>query len=242
MRAFKNNISIILITFLIPIISYSQKHQQVKPDGHIIEKQFNVNTYHGLNMAAMGKVYLTDGKVGEIKIKGDENIIELLNLKVINQVLNIDFKSPVSFNGEFELKIYVPINTLKSIDLSSVSSIEGEKTIKTDDFKLNISGVCNIDLTLDVQKLKINMDGVSHGKLSGKAQEMTIEKSGVGLLNAIDLTTQKASLIVDGIEGVKITVEKELDVQISGLSYVKYKGNPKIIRKKVDQLAKLKKI
>ena len=104
MRAFKNNISIILITFLIPIISYSQKHQQVKPDGHIIEKQFNVNTYHGLNMAAMGKVYLTDGKVGEIKIKGDENIIELLNLKVINQVLNIDFKSPVSFNGEFELK------------------------------------------------------------------------------------------------------------------------------------------
>ena len=74
MRAFKNNISIILITFLIPIISYSQKHQQVKPDGHIIEKQFNVNTYHGLNMGGMGKVYLTDGKVGEIKIKGDENM------------------------------------------------------------------------------------------------------------------------------------------------------------------------
>lgn len=242
MRSFKNNISIILITFLITIMSYSQKHEQIKPSGIKTEKQFSVGQYNALNMSAMGKVYLTDGKVGEIKIKGDENIIELLNLKVINQVLTIDFKSPVSFNGEFELKIYVPINTLKSIELSSVSSIEGQKTIKTDDFILNVSGVSNIDLTLDVQKFKINMDGVSHGKLSGKAQEITIEKSGVGLLNAIDLTTQKASLIVDGIEGVKITVEKELNVQISGLSFVKYKGNPKILRKEVDQLAKLKKI
>jgi hypothetical protein len=62
----------------------------------------------------------------------------------------------------------------------------------------------------------------------GESQYLNGKLSGASQINAFDLTVEASELSLSGASIAKVWVTKSLNVDASGASSVRYKGNPEI--------------
>jgi len=72
--------------------------------------------------------------------------------------------------------------------------------------------------------LNIELSGASKAQLSGMAIDAKIECNGASDLNAYGLSIDKANLDASGASSIYFTVMKEMRVEASGASSIRYKG------------------
>ncbi len=211
---------------------YAQKIEQIWADGNKIEKTITTEDYEALELIAVGNVIFTQGNVGEITLKGDQNIVELIKIKTKNNKLIIDYVKKVTINGEYDLEILVPIKSLKYVAVSGVGNVSTDHEIKTENLIISLDGVGKINLKISATNISTNLSTVGNIKLDGKAQIININSSGVGAFDGLDLEVEEAKITVSGIGSVSINCSKKLEVSLSGIGSIKYKGNPEL--KKLD--------
>jgi len=74
----------------------------------------------------------------------------------------------------------------------------------------------------------IHLSGDSDLKIGGEADEIKIDISGVAALNALDLEAIRGNVEASGASSAEIFVTEELQVDASGISSIRYKGNPRL--------------
>jgi hypothetical protein len=75
----------------------------------------------------------------------------------------------------------------------------------------------------------VKLIGVGTYELSGDFQnELSISQIGVGNVNAYDLEVGNCSIISTGVGNCQVNVQDALNVTVSGIGTVYYKGNPSI--------------
>ena len=74
-------------------------------------------------------------------------------------------------------------------------------------------------------KLTADLSGASEMTVSGTAKELSMEGSGASSFHGFDLSTQNSDVDVSGASTAHVQTEKEIKVEASGASSVRYKGN-----------------
>ena len=64
--------------------------------------------------------------------------------------------------------------------------------------------------------------------LRGEAKRLDIISTGVGNVNAFDMTSKSCTILSEGFGGVEVTVTEDLWASVSGFCKVFYKGYPSI--------------
>ena len=93
----------------------------------------------------MQLVLLQDATITSISITGDENIVKDIKVTIEKGVLSVTSKKP--FNDK-EIKIYVPVNMLTSIDLGRGSSVANEGIVKLDGLKITVHVGSKVNLNV----------------------------------------------------------------------------------------------
>lgn len=142
-------------------------------------------------------------KIGEpnVEIYTSDNIIDLLDIKVINNKLVIKFRDNTSVSYD-KLKINISSVTLNEIIHSGSGNISLNNTLNTDNLFISMAGSGNINIdNLSCNHLKQSISG--SGEISIKSlmcEDLNVSIAGSGdiMLNKIKTNLVNASIVGSG--------------------------------------------
>lgn len=195
-------------------------------------RTFNVPTFTVINANIVGDVIYTHSANAAVEAKGDEKMIENLQVTVENGVLNLRrdkklFERRKSRRGK--LTVYVSSPVLKEVRSNGVGDILLNDKIETEHFIIQSKGVGDVDIKdINCNEITIQSTGVGDVKVKGTTGFLTLVSSGVGDTNAKYLIAENAEVTSKGVGDVTCHVTGSLDLKKTGVGDVRYFGEPTI--------------
>ena len=209
---------ICLLSLFVTLFSCSSIAQ--KGSGNVIKKNVDVSNFDGIKIGGAYEVYLRQGDKEEVTIVADDNIMENIIVYVKDGELRIkheqDIKNPT------ELKAYITVKYLKSIDISGACELEGKNTIVSKELTINASGASDLELAVRCTGLILETSGASELEISGDTKSLGIEASGASTIEAEDLTSEMAMVKGSGASTIKVFASGTLGAKASGASTIHY--------------------
>ncbi|WP_342677600.1 head GIN domain-containing protein [Methanofollis sp. UBA420] len=193
--------------------------------GNVVSETRTVEPFHGVDLAAFGTVYLTQGTPASVRIEAEDNILPLLRTRVTDGVLTIDHNGQC-FRNTQPVVFRVTTDGVRRVSVSGSGTVIGENEIRSENLETGVSGSGAIDLQVNVTDLASNIAGSGSTTLQGTATNHTAVVSGSGKVTAFDLETRRSKVTIDGSGTAEVLATEALDVVISGSGTVIYQGNP----------------
>jgi len=197
--------------------------------GTLLTEVRSLAPFHSVDLYTVGKVNVTYGNVQEVSVTANDNILEFVQTTVSNGKLIIDLEPGNRFS-DLNLTLDLTMTDLEELSNSSAGLITGKNKFIVDSVSLDLSGAGEISLELEADQLNSSLSGAGNIVLSGTVSSHRVEHSGVGNLLAFDLITATTIINLSGVGRAEVYVNQLLDVTISGVGSVYYKGHPTIIQ------------
>lgn len=161
-------------------------------------------------------VYVTVANIESLDVSGSGEMV--VQTKITGGNINLDVSGSGSLTAEIEAQ-----------DVDADVSGSGEMNLKGK-FKsiaADVSGSGKIAVNGTIAgKADFEISGSGRIEASGSSDSMKADITGSGKVMAATLVTNSARIDIAGSGDVEITVNKDLDADISGSGTVRYKGNP----------------
>lgn len=201
----------------------------VRGRGDVVTETRSVPTFDAVEADGDFEVYLTQGPAEDIRLEGQNNILDVVTTKVDGRELEIKFKSFVNVRRHKPIRIYITNPSLTSLDLAGSGRAEGRSDWNVDDLRLSVSGSGSIDMDIiGANDVNSRISGSGNMYMSGDADQFESEISGSGNVRAFGLVTKRANMKISGSGNSELTVTQSLDARISGSGNVRYKGSPTV--------------
>jgi hypothetical protein len=202
-----------------------------------------VSAFDKVDVSGAIDVIVNIGNKSEVVIEADSAIMPYVVTEVKDRELRIYNKDIIGFYNFKNNKILVTITTPSILELESSGACDVTiNDLKTDMFKVSLSGACDLIGSFECNVLDFESSGSSDSKLRGKVKNCNIELSGACDIKALDLEVDSLKIEGSGSSNVEITVQNSLDVELSGASELRYKGEPKYIKTDMSGVSNLTKI
>lgn len=219
-------LSLLTMLFLQTTLAATPGFGWIKGSGNVIKETRNVSGFSGIDVGGAFEVILIKANKEKVVLEIDDNLMPYVTTKVFGGILEIDNKK--NFRNPKELKVTIYYKSIDEIDLSGAASLFSEDVLKTESLEIDASGASYIELKLDIDYLEADFSGASKADFSGRAKSVEVETSGATVFRAVDLKTESCEIDASGASVTRIWVTKELSLEASGASSVRYKGSPNI--------------
>jgi len=212
--------------------------------GEPVSQTRDVSGFDRIEIKGVFDLYLTQGKDFNLRIEAEQDVLEKIISEVKDGRLILSEKENKIKIGVLRpktRKAYITFPELKELCIKGAADVNGQNAIKAGDFRLIISGAGNVNMTLDATDLEAMVSGAGDIRLKGAAENTTISITGAGDIEGFDLSSQKATVSISGAGDCKLSVEKELAVNITGIGNMSYRGNPKMMSKNVTGMGHISK-
>lgn len=239
-------IAYILAVLTSSCVGFNEK--SVKLSGVTKVSTKEVSAFDKVDVSGAIDVIVNIGNKSEVVIETDSAIMPYIVTEIKNRELKIYNKKDINIdlnglNNFKDCKILVTITTPSILELESSGACDVTiNDLKTDMFKVSLSGACDLIGSFDCNTLDFEASGASDSELRGKVKNCNIELSGASDIKAYDLKVNNLKLEGSGSCNVDISVMDSLDVELSGVSELRYKGEPKYIKTDMSGVSNLTKI
>ncbi len=234
-------IAYILAVLTSSCVGFNEKNVKLSGVTKVSTKE--VSAFDKVDVSGAIDVIVNIGNKSEVVIEADSAIMPYVVTEVKDRELRIYNKDIIGFYNFKNNKILVTITTPSILELESSGACDVTiNDLKTDMFKLSLSGACDLIGSFECNVLDFESSGSSDSKLRGKVKNCNIELSGACDIKALDLEVDSLKIEGSGSSNVEITVQNSLDVELSGASELRYKGEPKYIKTDMSGVSNLTKI
>jgi hypothetical protein len=197
------------------------------------EKFFELSDFDEIKYGNAFEVELVPSTTFRVTALGDRRDLDDLDLRVRNGKLTIDYLNNGWFSGNkrYRMKLVIETPSFKSLDVSGASDTEVFDFGLIDKVSLQVSGASKLRFKVPVNELFMDMSGASTSNFYEEIDLIDAQVSGASTLNAVEKDVLEAKLDVSGASRVNIAVVDKLDVEASGASTVKYRGDPDVKQK-----------
>lgn len=211
-------------------VSINPTGRAVTGSGTIETKSFDTGSYTEVEVNGDFEVIYSSEDSGRITVEMQENLIQYVSVSSSGGRAVVNCSERLQQTNNDVPKLYVSTPDLKELVLNGAAIIEQADVIRGDSFRLNASGACELELELEVQEFDMNIAGAGAVTLRGSAERASIEMSGAGTFEALDLETVDAKVGISGAGTGQISCSNTLDVEISGMGGLEYRGDPDITK------------
>ncbi|MDD3285995.1 hypothetical protein SDC9_47824 [bioreactor metagenome] len=234
-------IAYILAVLTSSCVGFNEKNVKLSGVTKVSTKE--VSAFDKVDVSGAIDVIVNIGNKSEVVIEADSAIMPYVVTEVKDRELRIYNKDIIGFYNFKNNKILVTITTPSILELESSGACDVTiNDLKTDMFKVSLSGACDLIGSFECNVLDFESSGSSDSKLRGKVKNCNIELSGACDIKALDLEVDSLKIEGSGSSNVEITVQNSLDVELSGASELRYKGEPKYIKTDMSGVSNLTKI
>ena len=220
---------------------------QVLGSGNIVEKEYDVQSFDEIELDTIGEVHVEQGDTESLTIKTDDNILPLLEVRVLNGVLVLSEKDHVSTLRPSNNIIYtVTVKDLKAVTTNASGNIfVGD--VESGEFLTEVNASGNITVEsfagskmtvtsnasgktvikkVEADTVRATANASGNILLSGSAESIKIDVNASGEVNAGDLQAVKGDVNIQGSGRVTVWASDELRLSIDGSGDVRYYGRP----------------
>jgi len=230
--------------------------QGYKGNGNVIKQQIQTSDYTKISALGAVDIILTDGKVGDLSIEAESNLIGLVEAEVNNGELQIKTKDGVNISTDKGIKVYVPVdNRLSFVSAAGSGDITATKDLNSPDFTVQASGSGDIDLgniqagnfhiklmgsgnfsseNLQSGNTDISVSGSGNVALTGKTTGLIIKLNGSSEIKAPNFIADSADVSISGSGDITLNVQKTLSASVSGSGDIHYTGNATVVKQAVS--------
>ncbi len=191
-----------------PALVISQEYTVVRGSGQVKREVRSVSSFRGIRLTGIGQVTVRQTGQESLSVEAEDNILPLLQTKVINNTLVLDVQDNTTLQPTEPIRYDIEVEQLDQLQLSG-------------------AGVMEV-LDLSTPALSVSVSGTGRLTLAGEAKELEVKVSGTGDLEAQNLITQRAEVDSRGVGEAIIHAQEDLKVDISGVGLVRYLGTPRI--------------
>lgn len=213
-----------------------EKTESISGNSKTITKDVPVSSFTSLEASGIFQLKISQGNAESVKLEGEENILELIEVKNVGSKLIINSDKLKNQNVHSKTRksmmVHVTFKKINKMELNMVGNVQSGSSLTFDNLDVHNSGVGNLDLTLIAKAIKLKNNGVGNVTLNGTAQDAHISNTGVGSLQAGNFIVQTMNLKNSGIGSAEINAAKALRVSSTGMGSVKNKGAAPMPKKK----------
>ncbi len=201
--------------------------------------------FHAISVSNAFDVYLTQGDEEKVAVSaGNEKHLANIKVEVKNGVLYIGWenKDRKLRIGNNKLKAYISFKKIDKLNVSGACDVKIVGELTADDLKVNLSGASDLEGKITARNLKIDMSGASDVKINGVASNLKLDLSGACSFKGFDFAANNCIVDASGASDIKLTVNEELTVDVSGASDVAYKGTGSVTKVKSSGSSSVKRV
>ena len=147
---------ITLTLALFAIAAMNAQWKKVKGNGNFVTIERSTPDYDQIAVAGWFDVELVEGTEGQLKIRGEENLLEYIKTEVKDDKLVIKVKNgvnlkPSDWSKDGGIHVTVPVEAVESVSLSGSGDVVSKMTLKADDFSTAVSGSGDVSLRVEAE-------------------------------------------------------------------------------------------
>ena len=225
-------------TMLLLQVVYAQreKKETIEGNGKVVTRDVPVASFSSLQAGGVFQLKLSQGDKESVKLEGEENLLELIEVKNEGSklIINTDKlkNKNVNIKSKRSMVVHVTYKKMNQMELNMIGNVHSATPLTFDNLDLKNSGIGNMEFMLRANAINLTNKGVGNVTLSGTAQKATISNTGVGSLQAGNFAVQTMDLKNSGIGSVEINAVKIIKVSSSGMGSVTNKGAAPLPKKK----------
>jgi cytoskeletal protein CcmA (bactofilin family) len=195
------------------------------------EQTRQVSGFTSLASSGPFRVHVNINGTESLKLSGKSEILDKIETVVEDGKLEIKFKNHHNWNGdedEGEIDVYVTAKSLSALANAGSGSIKVDGNLSGERVSIVLSGSGDIESSVKTAELHANISGSGSIHLNGSADAAKVNIAGSGEMNARDLKTNTASVMITGSGNAYFTADKTVSAHIVGSGNVVYSGNASI--------------
>lgn len=234
------------------ILAVGVQAQTVRGEGKYMSNRLtHLPSFTSIDVRGDIQVDLWQSNDNSVTVSGKVNLVSLLDIRVEDETLVIDFKQPVHIKGKHAVHITVGmpgleslavrgkgrVRILKAFDTPQVTISAGDEAYVTGDwFKADLlraqaTHKAEIDLEhLQVKKLEAALFDKAKMDFSGSAEQAQLVSNGSKEIDAADLRIQQAHVQVNGSGDVEVFAMETLKAEALGRGDIIYHGRSVLTR------------
>jgi len=201
-------------------------------NGHSLEKTYITEPFeyfeaNGIPIADF-RIEQIDHDENSLLIKGDENLVDKIEYKVIDNKLRLSTPS-YTLQSKNDLIVVLRTKELKEIHIEKGGTLTINNPYKAETLDIWMRGAGNLKAdSLDIKTLKVKTEGVASATLAGHVRKAVLNMEGTGHIDAFELASDSVVANVDGIGSIECNATEYLKGRLYGIGKIRYKEEPKI--------------
>ncbi|HEX2536143.1 MAG TPA: head GIN domain-containing protein [Chitinophagaceae bacterium] len=202
--------------------------EKIEGEGPVVTDNRSITGFTGIDLRTSGNVYFEEGTEYKVEVRGQRNIIDVLETFVNDGRLVIKYRNNVRIKSGDNVTVTVTAPQLRNLKVSGSGNMEATDQLEAEDLDLHISGSGNIRLLgLTATELEARVDGSGNIRAgAGTADDAEFTISGSGNIDLPNVQAKRVKTRTTGSGEMKLYATETLNASISGSGHVYYKGNP----------------
>ncbi|CAN5384676.1 head GIN domain-containing protein [soil metagenome] len=217
---------LLFIILLLTFVACDEPWDCTVGHGPKVTRTLPVPNFHSFELAGSDKVFIRQGAEQEVRVEGQENIINLIDLKVRDGYWSVRFRDCTRRHND--LVYYITLPEVKFMAVAGSGSIIAQNVLETSSLGLRVSGSGSISAEIDAASLNSEINGSGDIHVGGESPSAEVNISGSGEYHAYNLLTNDYNIRIRGSGDAYVSAINHIDVSISGSGDVYYKGTPTI--------------
>ena len=168
----------------------------------------------------------------------DDNLADRIDATVTDGTLRLELK-PGSNVRNATLSAEITVNRLDRLVASGVSKVTLGSPVTGSALQLVVSGASQITGPVAVEHLEASESGASVVALSGRVGSLHLSSAGSNQLLGPELVIANLDAGIAGASRATATVSDTLAATADGMSVLRYRGTPRIIRQQTSGVSSI---
>ncbi|TXD83306.1 DUF2807 domain-containing protein [Subsaximicrobium wynnwilliamsii] len=201
----------------------------IKGNGNLKTITRTTSDYDAIHCAGSFDYILVEGTEGDIKIEGEENLLEYIITEVQNGTLSITTENNVNLNTSTNkgIKITIPFKEITEVSLSGSGDLWNTDVIDTNNLSASISGSGDVVLEIKTTSAKARISGSGDLTFTGTTEKLEANVTGSGNFHGFDIRSQDVNVSVTGSGDAAVFSTNKLIARVTGSGDIEFRGNPK---------------
>ncbi|NPV01222.1 MAG: DUF2807 domain-containing protein [Brevinematales bacterium] len=195
----------------------------------LITEKRQISGFKSVSFNGMGVVTIKKGKSDFITVKADASIINDIETVIQGDTLQIGFKDIINAIGE-SVEIEITMENIDELRLMGAGKVAMADQFNSEYLRIIMTGTGIMDINAKSKTIDAEIRGAGNIYLKGTTDVLKIMHTGLGQVDAFDLKAQSVFCSLLGAGECKVNAVKTLNIQLTGLGSVLYKGKPDVIQ------------
>ena len=207
--------------------SSCDNNKTIHPSSNITVQERSVDPYTGIEVSSAFKVDIEFSATEEkVEIEASANVQPYIEVDNYGNNLRIQLKNNTKITGNSTLRVHIltksPLNYFAA---TGACHITLNNKLFADDVMLSLSGASHFIGDIEATSIITYLDGASGVTLTGVADSFNADLEGASQIGEFGMVVQNASVQLSGASNASLSVNGVINVDGSGASIFRYKGN-----------------